>query len=85
MSMNLHCKEVELWQTPTWVTYLIESDMDGGWKGVLKRYKMWVESHTQGSFESEEALNFKREIVNDHLKQLDHAVKDNRKLHFSIL
>ena len=33
MSMNLECSELDLWQTPTWVTYICFSNYDGGWMG----------------------------------------------------
>lgn len=29
MSMNLHCKQVDLWQTPTWVTHICLMRSDG--------------------------------------------------------
>jgi len=85
MSMNLHCEEVELWQTPTWVTYIIDSKGDGGWKGILRRYKIWVESHTQGVWSNRKELDSMRELVSHHIKELDRAAKSNRKLSFYIM
>mgnify|MGYP006281579305 CR=1 FL=1 len=82
MSINLHCKEVKLWQTPTWVTYIIESKGDGGWRGILRRYKIWIESHSQGTWNSAEELRLQEELIADHLDQIDKAVKRKKELHF---
>lgn len=80
MSTNLHCKEVPLWQTPTWVTYVCYSNGDGGWKGILYRYSEWVKGTLNGSWSSIEDLDFARERVKNHLDQF----KGKKKLTFEI-
>jgi len=46
MSINLHCKEVELWQTPTFVTFMLFNERyDDGkkdWKAIRDRYIFWL-------------------------------------------
>jgi hypothetical protein len=45
MSVNLHCKQLDLYQTPTYITYMCYSNNDGGWRGIKYRYKEWVKGH----------------------------------------
>ena len=81
MSMNLHLsegedgKEVCLWQTPTFITEMCLSydstgQPDGGMAGVLRRYVIWVRSHTNGVFQTKEHLAAMRERVDDHLEAI---------------
>lgn len=90
MSMNLNCKglkneAIELWQTPTTISNICYSNNDGGWKGVLYRYKEWVKGHLNGSWKSEEDLENMRASVSEHLKDLDAAVKKNKRLTFWVM
>lgn len=88
MSHNLTCDEVELWQTPTWVTDICLSIRkagnmpDGGWEGVLFRYKAWIQSHSQGRWNNREAFNAMNASIDEHMKVLDKAVKSNGSLTF---
>lgn len=89
MSINLHCEEVELWQTPTWVTEMClsvsnpaDGVCDGGWRGVLHRYKIWVRMHSQGIWENQEDYEHEQARINAHLKDLDAAAKKKRSLTF---
>lgn len=84
MSMNLHCEETELWQTPTYISYMCYSNEDGGWKGIYYRYKKWVNNHTNGVWDNEEALEYKRSLVKDHLDCLEWCISNYGKLTFSI-
>ena len=59
MSMNLYVnnKAVDLWQTPTWVTYMVLLDRKGKarkWKDTRHLYLEWVKSHTQGAWKDDE-------------------------------
>lgn len=78
--MNLHCEEMELWQTPTHITYMCYSNQDGGWRGIKYRYVEWVKSSTNGVWKDAKELQWARERVNDHLKKLNRF----KELHFSI-
>lgn len=81
MSMNLAAcdaenREICLWRTSTWVTDIILSvdekgEFDGGSLGVLRRYKIWVRSHTQGKFDSREDRESIAQKVESHLSVLD--------------
>jgi hypothetical protein len=74
MSMNLTCEGVELWQTPTYITWMCLSYdpstglPDGGHEGVRRRYIMWVESSTDGVWNDANALDRQRRSVAEHLK-----------------
>ena len=81
MNMNLTAEDadgcqVSLWETPTWVTKMILSENkcgnpDGGNAGVLRRYRIWVESHSQGVWTDSEARENMIWKIQDHLRKLD--------------
>jgi len=81
MSINLEAtvkntgEEVNLWQTPTWVTemclYSYKKNKKGEykkrhWKDTRALYLAWVKSHTQGAFYSSEDASDMQEIVKTH-------------------
>ena len=71
MSMNLKCKEVDLWQTPTYITYMCYSNGDGGWKGILYRYSEWAKGSINGAYPSPREAGWAREQLRDHLAQFE--------------
>jgi len=86
MSTNLHLSdgengsEIDLWQTPTWVTgvclsYDHSGQPDGGMEGVMRRYEIWVRSYQNGVWKTKEDLDAMRERVNAHIEQIQ-TVKD---------
>lgn len=92
MSTNLHLNAgkngppVELWQTPTWVTYMCMSynnkgKPDGGMEGVMRRYIMWVESHPEQRTDGwkREDLEYLWDRIKEHVSQL----KELKNPHFS--
>lgn len=83
MSMNLKCKEIELWQTPTHIAYMCYSNKDGGWEGILYRYIQWVSSHISGTFKRRQDLNDITSLVRDHIISLRKLAK-KEKLNFYI-
>ena len=85
MSMNLEANEVDLWQTPTWVTYICYSNGDGGWKGILYRYEQWVKSRLQGVWQNVQDFEDMQETVRLHLETVHAAVKKHKKLTFTIV
>lgn len=80
MSFNLECDQMDLWQTPTHITFMCYSNEDGGWEGIKYRYIQWVEHHSDGVYETAEDANDAREIVKDHIDKLNSF----NKLDFSI-
>lgn len=66
MSMNLHCSQVNLLQTPTHITYMCYSNNDGGWKGIRYRYLQWVMSHCNGAFKNRKEADDVRAIYTAH-------------------
>lgn len=75
MSMNLHCDEMDLWQTPTYITYMCMSlddngNPDGGMEGVRKRYLMWVRSRLNGVWHDDEEYEIEKMIVQEHCEQV---------------
>ena len=81
MSMNLHCEEVDLWQTPTYITYMCFSNEDGGWQGILYRYTQWVKSCANGPFKSSYDADIALQNVKEHLNKF----KGKKQLTFSIV
>lgn len=94
MSMNLKCNQIELWQTPTHISYMcMITDSNGGLfsctlRGkkaaiALSRYKQWVKTYCEGSYtDSEKDLyESKRSSMLEHIKKIDNVIKCcNRKL-----
>lgn len=52
MSMNLWCNKVELPQIPTYPSYMIYSNKDGGTKGILYRLEQYFRGKCQTEFNS---------------------------------
>ena len=87
MSMNLTCKQVDLWQTPTFITWMCLSarpngkgvyKQDGGWRGVKFRYLEWVKSCANGAWGTGpqcrgtlEQMKDMQESIEKHVKLLD--------------
>ena len=86
MSMNLGCKEIELWQTPTHITYMCLSIQkhggwpDGGWEGVRYRYIEWLKSQADGLWSddprhgnrrgSHKEYDERNDFIKKHIKEL---------------
>ena len=85
MSMNLNAEvkatgeRIDLWQTPTWVSYMCveswEEDENGvplqrHWKDTRKLYSDWLRSRLQGVFHDQEEHEDLREAIEDHLERL---------------
>lgn len=78
MSMNLHSPQLDLWQTPTWVTYLALYDGDGNERTLKEKkhiYASWVKSQSNGAYVDTEAADRMRVRINDHLSNL-HEVEE---------
>lgn len=73
MSMNLCCDEMDLWQTPSYITYMCYSEEDGGWEGIKRRYITWVKSHSNGVWRKEQYAEHDRvrADIKHHLEELD--------------
>lgn len=88
MSMNLHCQEVELWQTPTHITKMcIETVTEDGkiiednWKSILHKYTLWAQSTLDGVYSTEEEAKEAHEHLEEHIKDLTYYPE----LHFFVL
>ena len=68
--MNLNCKQMDLWQTPTHITYMCYSNADGGAKGIFYRYEQWMRSHLNGVVQDVLAHEDLRANIADHLARL---------------
>ncbi len=94
MSMNLFAEnngvEINLWQTPTWVTYMCidsyKQDKHSGnplqrkWKDTRHLYLEWVKSHSQGRWDSEVEW---QEMV-DNIKEHVDNIMSIKKIHFTV-
>jgi hypothetical protein len=81
MSMNLHCDEVNLWQTPTHITWMCYSNRDGGWKGIRYRYCEWVKGTLNGVYKTTEEADDARYRVSTHLA----LINSKKTLTFSVV
>lgn len=83
MSMNLTLHdgedgpEVELWQTPTFITWMCLSynpetqEPDGGHEGVGRRYLIWVKSQLDGVWKDMDEFKFLKEEIDKHTKLIN--------------
>lgn len=93
MSMNLNVslngRKIELWQTPTQISYTIlpAGEAKGKLaKEALIRYREWVKYSTNGQWESEEALKEASYWRDLHLSEIDGILsEDCRKLELWIM
>ena len=68
--MNLFCDQLDLWQTPTYITFMCYSNEDGGWNGIRYRYIEWVRSHLNGVWDNDTLYNDMKEKVDKHIEEL---------------
>ena len=80
MSMNLHCNKIDLWQTPTHITYMCMINNDGkieyeltGKKALraLYIYIEWVKGLCDGVWKKDEDLKNCHDRINFHKKELN--------------
>ena len=74
MSLNLHCKEVKLWQTPTYITKMCYYKYGGirdDWRNIKYRYIFYIESHLDGVWESEIDYKYMKNNIRKHIKELN--------------
>lgn len=72
--MNLQCNEVDLWQTPTWITRIALYNANGKIrkpKETLFIYKEWVKNHLNGVWNNQEEYESLRDSVRDHLRDFN--------------
>lgn len=75
MSMNLHCEEMDLWQTPTHITYMcfydnIDLKKQALWIDARSRYAIWIKSTADGVYDSQEECDEVHDRINSHLREL---------------
>ena len=95
MSMNLHCKEFNVPdQIGTYDTYIILSanekgNPDGGWKGVVRRLRLYWERVRQDDFNHYSTDPEQQADVNAYFERkvarLEKALAENKVLHFYYL
>jgi len=85
MSMNLNASTksgaINLWQTPTQISYTILPSAIGEVKGVkareaIVRYMEWVKYSTNGAWESVEELQDAKQRVSEHLEYVRGFIND---------
>ena len=93
MSMNLNCrnkktqKEVSLYQTPTYMSYMIYSNGDGGNKGILYRYEQYLLSTLNGTFKTEDLplVEQRRKDIQTHLMNLKQELTKMKDFEFFVM
>lgn len=85
MSMNLNATTkngaIDLWQTPTQISYTILPEGSGEVKGAkakdaLIRYMEWVKYSTNGAWNSVEELQDAKQRVDEHLEYVKGFIND---------
>lgn len=94
MSMNLKCSAVDLPQIGTTESNLIlslnpdTSKPDGGWKGVARRYMLWVKHRRQYEMnmacQKPKEQEFIRQVWSTRLEEMQHALLLGKKIKFWI-
>jgi hypothetical protein len=98
MSMNLHARidkhEIDLWQTPTQITYMCLIDNNGKKVSELKGkqakralavYMAWVEGSINGAWESHEAMKDHEENIESHIAYLHSILKKAKRIYVYVL
>lgn len=98
MSMNLTLKvnsrNIELWQTPTYITYMCLMDSDGKYstkteleeaKRAIHCYLTWVESTTNGVWDNHQDYLYARKQMNDHVKEILDELKRTKTIEVSLI
>jgi len=96
MSMNLFCNQVDLWQTPTHISYMCMIDDNGNMDpktgkkavAVLKRYIEYVRYRLSSiRFSSDEEYELEKGVTDDHIQQVLDAINNTppRKLKVYII
>lgn len=77
MSMNLHCNKIELWQTPTYITYMcLETETP---KAALEAYLHWSDSQVikiARNDEEYQIMKDQRERAMEHRKEVESVLDD---------
>lgn len=94
MSMNLHCNQIELRQTPTQITYMCMVQPDGSVsseltgkkaKHALHIYSEWVKGGLNGVWKDLEDLKLARVLVNEEMVKINKVLESKTKLKVYIL
>lgn len=83
--MNLHCNMIELWQTPTYITYMCMTFDDGEpktrvngnqAKEALQRYIHWIKRPLGGAWNVREVRSH-NDAVRFHLEEIQKVGTEN--------
>jgi len=78
---------MDLWQTPTYITYMCVIQPDGSVpirlkgkkaKHALRIYSQWVKEKLNGVFKDNESFDQTRTYVNEELKRIDEVLKSKK-------
>lgn len=86
MSMNLHCNHLELPQIPTYASYLVYSNNDGGWRGVAYRLEQYWRMKSQQDCNAQPLTHGKHQVLRNYDDRI-WTLKwmcDQRELEFSV-
>jgi len=76
MSMNLRCDEIDLWQTPTWITRICLYDANGDFRPVTETthiYMAWVKQHLNGVWKDQIIYDNMKTSVRQHVNEIKDA------------
>lgn len=78
MSINLQCNKLELWQTPTYITFMCLETATP--VAALKAYCHWVSDQhvkVRKNSEDEELFQSQWESIQQHLKDVKNVMNDS--------
>ena len=94
LTLEVNGRDVELWQTPTYITYMCLMDADGKCstktelleaKRAIYCYLTWINSTTNGVWASSQEHEAARANVNRHVKEVLQELKSAKTIEVSLI
>lgn len=94
LTLKVNGRNIELWQTPTYITYMCLMGSDGKHsdkteieeaKRAIYCYLTWVKSTANGVWGNHEDYLYAREQLNNHVKEILDELKSAKTIEVSLI
>jgi hypothetical protein len=94
LTLEVNGRDVELWQTPTYITYMCLMDANGKYstktelleaKRAVHCYLTWINSTTNGVWDSSQEHEEARATVNRHVKEVLQELESAKTIEVSLI